>query len=162
VRAARLRAGPRQALAAERLHADHRTDERRVIDYLLSPLERRVSEATEGKMTFIADNDALRTYDPERGYELFKLGGGSGGDLRFKINGPEGSVTFWAERRSRSMTEEEAARHPQSRHKKVGIWRVSVVLDEDSPWRRIIDEAMTAYQFVHGGTIDASPWETDI
>lgn len=88
-------------------------------------------------MAFVADSSRLRTYDPDRGLELFWQGGSSDGTRRFELVGPNGSVSFAAEE---EWFDGDAS---------TVLWRVRGV-DRLSPWWPLVVEALMAHKRVHG------------
>lgn len=109
-------------------------------------------------MAFIADRTALRTYDPERGYELFKRGGGSDGGMDFELVGPDERFFFSAELRFREITADEAALHPNG-PSRAEYWVTSGSHDERRA--QLIREAMRAYKAVHGNST-GMPYEWQV
>ena len=102
-------------------------------------------------MPFISDNKAFRTYDPERGFELFRVGGGSDGTDEFKITGPGGSqFRFWANSYREQLTDEEALALQLPPEVDPIVWRIH---NWNMEWRDIIKEAMEAFVGNHGSPI---------
>lgn len=101
-------------------------------------------------MSFVADPKQLRTYDPERGYELLKDGGGSSGDLRFRISGPQSTIKFSASFSQDSLSDEELCNLGSDYNKTSFVWTIHSFSDE---WKGIIREAMMTYMFVHGTSL---------
>ena len=110
-------------------------------------------------MTFVSDNKALRTYDPERGIELKDDGGGSDGSLDFlfhRIGEPDkivGRFSVYGE--TRPATDEERSTYPEA--KSFCLWvvynRGPVDGHDDEQSKAIIREAMLAYRGVHGAPV---------
>lgn len=101
-------------------------------------------------MSFVADSKQLRTYDPERGYELLKDGGGSSGELRFRITGPQGTTKFSASFSQDSLSDAELRKLGTDDNKTSLVWTIHNSSDE---WKGIIREAMMTYMFVHGTSL---------
>ena len=113
-------------------------------------------------MAFVADNKALRTYDPERGLELKTAGGGSDGHRSFvihRIGDPNDvlvGITAYLE--VRSPTDEELRVYPEA--KDLGVWvilrgrHLKGYSQEDS--KAIIREAMLAFRAIHGAPLDGT------
>ncbi|MCO4092937.1 MAG: hypothetical protein HEQ34_13435 [Sphingorhabdus sp.] len=98
-------------------------------------------------MAFRADPENLKTFDRERGYELKIDGGGSSGEFRFIIAGPEGKYHFSAHKDWIGLPADEIEQLPLDKPKESEVW---IVHNWDEHWRPIIYEAMTAYKSVHG------------
>lgn len=101
-------------------------------------------------MAFIADRKARRTYDPDRGYELSREGGGSGGELRFRLVGPEDETSFTATFGVDPLTPAEIEKLGPQFDKIPIVWTVFWHLPE---WRQVIREALRAYMFTHGAPL---------
>ncbi|MEH3105165.1 MAG: hypothetical protein PGN12_14850 [Sphingomonas phyllosphaerae] len=85
-------------------------------------------------MTFVADEDAGRTYDAERGAELFLISGGSDGSKHFELRYADRTSPFSAELLVVASDD--------------GLsWCVRLCEVED---RTIIAEALRAYGWGHG------------
>lgn len=98
-------------------------------------------------MVFIADRKELRTYDLERGYELFQVGGSSSGTLSFKLVGPDSETNFVGKLNEDPLTEDELRRLGQDYKKTPLVWTLRMF---DQKWKPIIREAMTAFVYAHG------------
>ncbi|WEK00991.1 MAG: hypothetical protein P0Y59_04650 [Candidatus Sphingomonas phytovorans] len=102
-------------------------------------------------MTFIADNAALRTYDPDRGIELHLIGGGSSGISYFKLIQHNVEIQFSAHMEAQANG---AFVHDKEEIPNIIVWVVhknrgileSGVTETDA----IIREAMKAYKGSHG------------
>ena len=101
-------------------------------------------------MVFISDNVNFRTYDPERGYELFRIGGGSDGTYRFRLVGPEGECNFSAHHFEEQLRPDEIERLGPDYNKKPIVWCIHYWLDE---WKPIIRQAMTVFIINYGSPI---------
>lgn len=96
-------------------------------------------------MAFVVDHANFRTFDPDRGFELFVLSSGSDGTYRFRIAGPGKEHYFSAHYERLSASE----------HSKVDVpdgvipivWIIHRWYDE---WKPIVREAMLAYVINHG------------
>lgn len=98
-------------------------------------------------MAFIVDRTNLRTYDPERGYELFTNGGGSDGTCRFKLTRPGGEFFFSAHSLNEKLSNTELEIVSPKNEKKIIVW---VVHNWTEEWRGVIREALTAFVVIHG------------
>lgn len=90
-------------------------------------------------MAFIVDRENFRTYDPERGYELFVTGGGSDGTSRFRLVGPDGETTFSAHSFGERLRPDELRRLGSDYAKKPVVWMVHLWLKE---WKSVIRDAL--------------------
>lgn len=104
-------------------------------------------------MTFKVDRKEYRTYDPERGYELFIIGGGSDGMQRFKLAGPNGEGYFTATSIGQSLRADEIAFLGRDYSKRTVVWCVMFWSDD---WKSLIREALTAYLINHGSPLSGS------
>jgi len=104
-------------------------------------------------MSFVADNDAKRTFDPERDLELVTNGGGSDGGRNFILKGPGFQLGFSGMVDSAPIAGvDPGLPAPIS---KILIWKV---FNQPLPipgrsmeeTRQIITEALTAFKGVHG------------
>ena len=112
----------------------------------IEPFIIRLNEISENSMkdvpNFVADRKALRTSDPQTGFELISTGGGSDGSRRFKIIGPNSSCAFTAYmvRTPVEYDSPDVSLVPQ-------IWQVCLW---DEEWETTIYGALRAYKAVHG------------
>jgi hypothetical protein len=79
----------------------------------------------EEAMTFISDMNILRTWDPDRGYELLPTTGGSDGRRGHRITAPGGECHFDVYSRVRDANPAERARRPEI--EKTVVYEVSNV-----------------------------------
>lgn len=98
-------------------------------------------------MVFIADRKELRTYDPERGYELFQLSGSSDGTLSFRLVGPDLETKFVGKLNEDPLTDDELSSLGPDYKMTPLVWTLRAY---DQNWKSIIREAMTAYVYAHG------------
>lgn len=123
-------------------------------------------------MAWIADPKALRTYDPERGLELRRVGGGSDGSLRFAVHSigkpDEVLAGFSVHGKARYATEEEKSVNPDlqgiyTREIRTGLgptgWIIKGYSLEES--KKVIREAMLAYRDAHGAPVGPA-WVYDV
>ena len=75
-------------------------------------------------MVFIVDRKNFRTYDPDRGYELFLTGEGSDGTHRFRISSPNGECGFSAHSFQEKLHEDELKRIGEDYSKDPVVWLV--------------------------------------
>lgn len=109
-------------------------------------------------MTFVADPVELRTYDPHRGLELFVDGGGSDGDMRYKLVRLDGIKIHFSTRWCLSRAEKWRQQNPSGRRTVVHFVR-SVRGRFPSRSRDLTDgiirEALIAYKGGHGLPADS-------
>lgn len=101
-------------------------------------------------MNFISDNVNFRTYDPERGYELVRTGGGSDGTYRFRLIGPKGECNFSANYFEEHLRPDELERLGPLYDKRPIVWCIH---HWPNDWKTIIREAMTAFLINYGSPI---------
>jgi hypothetical protein len=118
----------------------------------LSEIERKRTEA-DGAMTFISDG--RRTWDPDRGLELKRTGGGKDGVYNFELFGPSGPLYFFAEWNPYKIDLKLRENDPDNPNKDVVIeWIVNVdfcLLGFDrNATKQIIREAMKSFESRYG------------
>jgi hypothetical protein len=101
-------------------------------------------------MVFIIDRVNFRTYDPDRGYELFLVGGGSDGTERFRLVGPVSECNFSAHTFEEKLRPDELARLGPNYDKTPVVWCIHHWTND---WKSIVREAMTAFLINHGSPI---------
>ena len=101
-------------------------------------------------MSFIVDRENFRTYDPERGYELFQTSGGSDGTYQFELIGREGGCNFSAHSFGERLRPDEIARLGLGYNKEPVVWCIHHWTED---WKPIVREAMTAFLINHGSPL---------
>ena len=101
-------------------------------------------------MPFIVERKKYRTYDPDKGYELFVDGGGSDGTTRFRLVGPNSECAFSASSIGEELRPDETIRLGPNFADRVVVWRIHIWPDN---WKTLIREAMQAYVINHGSPL---------
>lgn len=101
---------------------------------------------------FVAKNSELRTYDSERGLELFTAGSGPDGYRYFRIAGPSGEIKFTVHMEAEPNA---AAEQNPDQPKNMIVWVVHPTRGAFAQLGQaasddIIRDALTAYKGSHG------------
>lgn len=105
-------------------------------------------------MAFIVDRVNFRTYDPERGLELFDKSSFSDGVTPFRIEGPGVSISFMASMIEAPITEAEKANLNIS---DAAVWCVLGAKPKSDWEKEIIAGALMAYKWGHGFDLRGNP-----
>jgi hypothetical protein len=106
------------------------------------------------QVTFIVDRDARRTFDPDRGYELHVVGGGSGGYVSFELETPTRKIRFTARMEGSPRPEELKILGPGFTDYPA-IW---VVFGLNLPEKNIIREALLTFKMSSGADFPNTKW----